>query len=236
MSFILDALRKSEHERQRQAGPVIAEMPIARPASRMPSALIAVGALLAVNLAVLLWFLLRDDSPEVVREEPVQVAAPATQAPPTPLRAAERPAPVTPAAAAAPAPIARAMRPLAGEATQEPSAAPMREAPGAPDPSLLPPAPLPVTTAVPRYPSAPASGQEFIPRLETLPPQATAGLPALNLDLHIYAPDPAQRAAFINGRRYREGDTTAEGIEVLAITTEGAVLRHRGQRFLLPRQ
>lgn len=237
MSFILDALRKSEHERQRQAGPVIAEMPIARPHARVPVALVAVGALLAVNLAVLLWFLLRDDAPEVVREEPAAVvAAPASRAPAPPPPAADRPAPVTPPVAAVPAPVAREIRPLTAEVTPEPSGVPMREAPGAPDPSLLPPAPLPVAATPPRYPSATTSGQELVPRLDTLPPQATAGLPALNLDLHIYASDPAQRAAFINGRRYREGDTTGEGIEVLAITTDGAVLRYRGQRFLLPRQ
>ena len=31
MSFILDALRKSEHERQRQTGPALAEVPVAAP-------------------------------------------------------------------------------------------------------------------------------------------------------------------------------------------------------------
>jgi general secretion pathway protein B len=98
---------------------------------------------------------------------------------------------------------------------------------------LLPPAPTPqVTYAEP----PPAVGSNAPPRLDTLPAQATAGLPALNLDLHIYADDPAQRAAFINGRRYREGDTLPEGVEVRSITPEGAVLQYRGQRFLLSRQ
>jgi hypothetical protein len=73
-----------------------------------------------------------------------------------------------------------------------------------------------------------------VPRLDSLPPQATAGLPVLNLDLHIYSGDPTQRAVFINGHRYQAGDTLPEGVEVVAITPEGVVLRHRGQRFLLP--
>ena len=60
MSFILDALRKSEIERQRQSGPSIAEIPIAREDRRLPVALIAIGVLLAVNVGVLLFFLLRD--------------------------------------------------------------------------------------------------------------------------------------------------------------------------------
>jgi hypothetical protein len=52
MSFILDALRKSEIERQRQSGPSMAEFPIAREDRRQPVALIAIGVLLAVNVGV----------------------------------------------------------------------------------------------------------------------------------------------------------------------------------------
>ena len=43
MSFILDALRKSEIERQRQSGPSMAEFPVAREDRRLPIALIAIG-------------------------------------------------------------------------------------------------------------------------------------------------------------------------------------------------
>jgi len=130
--------------------------------------------------------------------------------------------------------MSREIRPLTDEATAEEPVAPSQEAPAAPDPSLLPvaPTPAPVFTR-----AQPATAQDdAAPRLDTLPAQATAGLPALNLDLHIYASDPAQRAAFINGRRYREGEALPEGVEVVSITPEGVVLRHDGQRFLLPRQ
>ena len=58
----------------------------------------------------------------------------------------------------------------------------------------------------------------------------------LNLDLHIYANDPEQRAAFINGTRYRAGDRLPQGIDVVAITTDGVLLRYQGRQFLLPRQ
>jgi general secretion pathway protein B len=67
------------------------------------------------------------------------------------------------------------------------------------------------------------------------PAPATAGLPELSIDLHIYADDPAKRAVFINGRRYQQGAVLAEGPTVEEITREGAILRYRGQRFLLPR-
>jgi general secretion pathway protein B len=65
MSFILDALRKSEHERERKTLPGLAEVPVVRQdRPKVPVAMIAIGALLAVNLLVLLYVLLRDDAPE----------------------------------------------------------------------------------------------------------------------------------------------------------------------------
>jgi general secretion pathway protein B len=250
LSFILDALRKSEHERQRQAGPGIADVPVARAPSRLPVALLAIAALLAVNLAVLVYFLLREEAPATPDEAPVTAAAPATAAPTaTPAEVPSSPAPGTDAATApSPAPVqaavtppapVREVRPLAAEVTMQPAPRLRQEAPPPPDPSLLPPAPVstPAPAAVTRQAATPVTRQDdYVPSLDTLPPQATAGLPQLNLDLHIYSPDPAQRAAFVNGRRYREGDTMPEGVEVLAITRDGVVLRHRGQRFLLPRQ
>jgi len=232
MSFILDALRKSEHERQRQVGPGIAEIPVARASTRLPLALVAIGLLLAVNLVVLLYWLLNDGKPEVVHEPPV-AAQPAPA--PTPTAQIPRPAPVeAPTAPAVPQPSPqREVRPLAAEVEANPP--PDSTPPPAPDPSLLPATPAP-TPSVTYAPAAPAPGASFVPRIDTLPPQATAGLPALNLDLHIYSNDPAQRAAFINGTRYRAGDKLPQGVEVVAITPEGVVLRYRGQQFLLPRQ
>jgi len=249
MSFILDALRKSEHERQRQTGPGIADLPIARPASRQPVVLMAVAALLAVNLVIVLVLLLRPSA----QESPSAAAASAAAAPSTgsaapaaadaqvpvaaaaPAAGAPRPAPVQ--AAPPPEPV-REIRPLVEEATQTLATPDSFGPPPAPDPSLLPAAPVPAAVReVPRGSvSAPPPSGEFVPRLDTLSPQATAGLPALNLDLHIYATQPSQRSVFINGRRYGEGDSLPEGARVDSITTDGAVLQYRGQRFLLPRQ
>lgn len=242
MSFILDALRKSEHERQRRAGPAIADMVVLPPRSRTPLILSVVAALLLVNLAAVAYFLLRDDAPAPLAAEPPAPAAatPATvaTAPAATTVATTVATPATAAVAAPPvehpAPPAatpQPVRPLVAEAVP---AVPVSDvAPPAPDPMLLPPLPRP---APPQASQSAAGNADFVPRLDTLPPQATAGLPVLNLDLHIFSSDPAQRAVFINGRRYRAGDTLPEGVEVVAITADGAVLRHRGQRFLLARQ
>jgi general secretion pathway protein B len=64
---------------------------------------------------------------------------------------------------------------------------------------------------------------------------AAGGVPALSLDLHVYATNAAERMAFINGRKYREGDTLAEGALVRQITPDGVILEMNGRRFLLGR-
>jgi general secretion pathway protein B len=225
VSFILDALRKSEIERQRQSGPSMAEFPAARQDRRLPVALIAIGFLLAVNLAVVLFFMLRS-------ERPAPEAAPAAAAAQV---ASQAPAPVTsppsPSAAAAPAPAATlppattAGSVTYAQADVDPYGATLP--PDAPDPTLLPDTPGPAGSGVVH---GATPGTEDAATVE-----AQTGLPPLAVDLHIFTDDPAKRAVFINGRRYTQGATIAEGPTVEQITREGAILSYRGRRFLLPR-
>jgi general secretion pathway protein B len=216
MSFILDALRKSELERQRQSGPSIAELPVARHDRRLPWALLAIGLLLAINVSVLLFFLLRETSGAIPAIETSSTTAPVVAAL---VAAAPTPAPtdITPAVES-PAVDARVIEPeVMPEATLPPPA---------PDPTLLPDAPV-------TYSAGPV--EELPPSIDDLPAQATAGLPELSVDLHIYTDDPAKRVVFINGRRYQRGGVLVEGPTVVEINREGAVLSYHGRRFLLPR-
>ena len=216
MSFILDALRKSEIERQRQSGPSIAELPIAREDRRLPVALLAIGVLLAVNVGVLLFFLLRDGADPAAPAVDSNMSAASV----TPLPAIQQPAP-NPAIASSsqsePAPMQAATAPF------EPATLPSE----APDPTLLPDAPFAAPESGVTYTKAPVAA-------DPLAAQA-AGLPELTVDLHVFMDDPARRAVFINGRRYTQGATILEGPVVEEITRDGAVLTYRGQRFLLPR-
>ena len=66
MSFILDALKKSETERQNQGKAEFADVPSSADGPRAPRWLWPLGALLAVNLVVLLGLLMRDEAPSVV--------------------------------------------------------------------------------------------------------------------------------------------------------------------------
>lgn len=72
MSFILDALKKSENERQRQVGPSLADVRVVRRNTERPWWVVAVAALLVVNLGVLGVVLVRNGN--------AKPAAPAQQA------------------------------------------------------------------------------------------------------------------------------------------------------------
>src|SRR5690349_21490089 len=109
MSFILDALKKSENDRQRQSGPALFEVRVAPPRSRFPSWAIALVALLVVNLGVVAWLMLR--KPASAATPALTVAsAPVTSTPATTAAATTAPAPQ-----AAPPPAAMAQQPPPGQ-------------------------------------------------------------------------------------------------------------------------
>lgn len=83
MSFILDALKKSESERQRQSVPGLLDVPMPAPKQRFPIWGVLLGLLLGVNLVVLLVVLVRSGSPQPAA---AQNAVPATA--PSPAAAA----------------------------------------------------------------------------------------------------------------------------------------------------
>ena len=120
MSFILDALRKSEHDRQRQSGPALAEVPIAAPKPKSNIWATAAVVLLIVNLIGVGVVLMRR----------------ASQAPAAPPAAAS-PATTTAPAAAAPTPASPLQAtPLA--ASPPPAAASTPTLQPAPAPSMPP--------------------------------------------------------------------------------------------------
>jgi general secretion pathway protein B len=219
MSFILDALKKSEIERQRQSEPGLMDARLAGGRSRLPVWAVLLGALLAVNLVVLAVVLMRNGAPGAP-PAPVKnsVAAPAgtpalDTAPhfspldPTPVYAPEIPVPpstANPPAAASSSPRSAAPRTL-----------------HRPDPVLS---------------EAPPDNDEVLPSISELNFTGQDALPELHLDVHVYATNPADRFVFINMRKYREGALLQEGPTLERIRRDGVVLNFHGVRFVLPRQ
>jgi general secretion pathway protein B len=224
MSFILDALRKSEHERQRQVGPGIADIREgAASRSALPLWALALGGLLALNMIVVIVFAFRDHSTDG-GAAPVTDAAPAqaATAPPAPT-----PQPLAPSSAPAETSNTQALPAPAPQA--EPLSA--EPAPAAePEPTLRP-------EAKPAVPSNAETDESYasLPTLGDVTLQGTS-LPELHLDLHVYASRPVDRFVFLNTRKYREGGKTPDGTTIERITPDGVILNHRGVRFLLPRQ
>ena len=96
MSFILDALKKSENDRQRQSGPALFEVRVAPPRSKLPMLAVIIVSLLVVNLGVVGWLMLR--KPTAAATAPVAPAAVTPPAPtPQPAYAAQQGPPPAPA-------------------------------------------------------------------------------------------------------------------------------------------
>jgi general secretion pathway protein B len=72
VSFILDALKKSESERQRQASPGVADIASVSPRARLPLWALVLGFLLGINLLLFIVYLIRHDT----APQPVTSAAP----------------------------------------------------------------------------------------------------------------------------------------------------------------
>ncbi len=231
MSFILDALRKSEHERQRSTVPGLAQVPLAAPRTELPRWVLAVIGVLAAAVLVLggaWWQSQRDAAPgaaAVATPAPASIERPLALPPPSPPVA-----PATAPAAALPPAVARSEPPPtpAQSLSQVAASAPLATPPA---PSAIEALPNPLAAATTNAPAA-NSSETTLPSAAALAAQGIS-LPQLRLELHAYAERPADRFVFINGRKYTEGQRLSEGPEIVSIAPNGAVLSHLGHRFLL---
>jgi general secretion pathway protein B len=221
MSFILDALKKSEAQRQRGDAPTLYEMKMAPPRQGVPTWLLVLGGLLIINIVVLSVVLLRGN----------HSAAPQAEANTSGTAAIATP---TPAAAMAPAPAAA--NPPAANAPANPpelSAAPNNAAsPGdrADDTPAVEAAPAPAPAA------ANGGGSGDVPTYDQAASAPGANLPELKLDLHAYATNPGDRFVFLNMVKLKEGQSSPAGVRIESITPDGAILSWQGSRFFLQRQ
>ena len=214
MSFILDALRKSETERQHKGSAEFANVPTSDGRREGPPAwLWVLGALLLVNLAVLIGIFLR---PDVDAPEPVAAASPPAQ-PVVVARAEEEPRGDFASRVAA----ARENAP----SVEEPPP-PVEEAPAA---TTAPPIATPVATPVASPPS------NALPTIHEVRAQGRVSLPDLHVDIHVFSEVASDRFVFINMNKHKEGSQLAEGPLVKEITPDGVVLSMNGTTFLLPR-
>jgi general secretion pathway protein B len=220
MSFILDALKKSEIERQRQTMPGLIDAPTGARRSRLPLWAALLGALLAINILVLAVVLVRNAgpaaAPPVKRPDTMASAQVKTPTVPdhfSPMDKAPVYAPEIPVPPPAEEPAAAART-----FTQRSAPRPLRK----PDPTLID--------------ESPADNDELLPSISEVNLTGAQALPELHLDVHVFATKPSDRFVYINMRKYHEGNTLQEGPVLERIRRDGVVLDYQGVRFVLPRQ
>lgn len=226
MSFILDALKKSEIERQRQSMPGLMDAPTSLRRGRLPLWAILLGCLLAVNIVVLIFVLMKNGTPAVASAAGRHDAPLADAKPPavdehfSPLSAAPVYAPEIPV----PPAEAPASKESAGTLV-----VPHTEAPRAAAHSFRRPDPVLSDEEA-------SENDEVLPTISEINLTGAQALPELHLDVHVYATKPSDRFVYINMRKYKEGNTLQEGPVLEKIRRDGVVLNYRGLRFILPRQ
>jgi len=241
MSFILDALRKSETDRQQKSSPGLADVPTGgreRSSSRWLPLLLG---LLGINLVVLLVLLLRPaPAPSVAAESDGE--------PPETVPAAAAPAPISLArrepdavergpAAVATTVTAGVSSPPVGAAAAGEALAPTDQAKASqPDSPGASAAPAAAGTSAPTGTGRQEDYEETFLTLNDLRASSSVELPEMHIDLHVYSDNPAERFVFINMNQYRENATLNEGPRVRRITSDGVILEYRGSSFLLPRE
>lgn len=246
MSFILDALQKSERERHAGQAPAIDEAltrppPEPRRRGRNEEMVLVVRTVLIVSavflIAGLTWWLLSRSqgtaTPAPVPAATVAATAPAATAPEPAAEVVPLPAPST----AMRVDPERLQAPIAS-ADLGPDAASLDElldeTPEAEAASATPP---PVDAPVQEAPAEPAppppASRSAVRPLKDMPPSFRSEFPALSVQVHVYDPNPLRRFVLVNGKKYRETDSLIEGPQVVEIVEDGIVLEQRGTRVLL---
>ena len=245
MSLILDALRKSEAERQRGKSPgLFATTPgvqrEAFPRMKLWPVLVFLAFLLASA-----WVIWRGESRHAESE---QAASDATQSAGTGIE-------VVGAGPAIDNRMDGAARSVRGAPTMVPASPPRMTSDAARAPAIQSPTPPgvvaaqpvpaaaapaaatiplpPLSAAAPELiPDAPAA--ESLPTVSVLDSGARASLPPLKLSMHVFGQDPAKRFAIIDGKRVAAGSLLGNGV-VEEIRRDGVVINVNGQRLLVPK-
>lgn len=209
MSYILEALKKSDQQRQLGATPTLQAAQVTVAAPKRPL-FIYYGLLAAVLLgAGIMIGWLRPWQPEL----PPPVTEPIAAKSPISISQQAAPAPLT-----APPEMLGAMKPnnpaLVNSGT--PSAA----------------APIPDKSMPEKSASIAGVAQEqkAIP-FDELPLQIQQEIPAMTVQLHSYSGNPSERLVYINSIRLREGESLMLGLRLEQITPDGMIFSYKGYRF-----
>jgi general secretion pathway protein B len=233
MSYILEALKKAQAERQIGSTPTIhaptlAGTPAAQGQRGKRTPVIVAMALMAMAIAALAAML--------IRQQPVASQPPARPVPAIVVTTAPPPAPLAPAVAAPPAAIEPAPAVLAAAPAPAPAATP---APVAQPASLKQAsaaahaADVAVAVAAPPAPPVPvpAPVEEQVQALRELPEPIQRAIPQIALGGYMYSKNPADRLLLIDKVLRREGEEVAPGLILEKLQPKQAIFGFRGYRY-----
>ena len=216
MSYILDALKRADAERERGVVPGLYARQLAGSGASTPSSarklvLIAAGAALLIGAMALLVWLWRPASESAPRVASEQTSA--------------KPAPVPPAVPA-PAPIVRppeVVTTLQSPVLQRAPAPAVATTPATTAPASATPK---ATASAPPLPAA-------APLLAELAEDIRRQIPALTITGAVYSDNPAQRLLLVNNQVLPQGSLAAPEVTLEVIGTKSSTFSFRGNRFRL---
>lgn len=217
MSYILDALRKSEQERQIAAGRGAGMLYPAQvePAADNKLKLALLGAGIIATALVAIWWAASRNPPATVPGGSEQMVIPSSATSP-----AERPKESLPAAKppgdARLAPVRTMPEPKTNNNLPATPGKPLAEAPAKKTVAANPVAPV-------APPAMPVGKNESLG-------DSPKGLPTINISGYINDEQGAN-LAIINDHLVREGEEIAPGLRLEKIIGENAVFNYKGQRF-----
>jgi len=248
MSYILDALRKSDQLRRRSGTPTLLQVPVEVATPKQPPPLLYAAIallLLALGIAIGWWRpwlqeertptagMRTQATPELVPAGPApEAAVPSVRQAPPPAPAAIASAPAAALAAPAPARAPSATGQAAKSAPVQEAAAPVQ-----PKPKAVAQREVPAATHPEQKEARPArSAIAELPavtqmKLSELPLGIQQELPPLSISVHAYSGNARDRLVGINGRLLHEGDVVAPGLKLEQITLDGMILSYKGYTF-----
>ena len=221
MSYILDALRKSEQERQRGKVPDIhggvSDSTEARTKTNFwPMITIAV---IVLNLGILGYFWFSIPANEVADQATIQATAPS----PSPTNPSSTTSPTIQSPTAA-APKQQPIKPQSSSSVAAYSP-PEMSSPVRPAVTNAPPQSETDFGASERAESEqPLPKVGYMPQLEELPAYERDGIPDMTFSSHMYSSMPRFRSIIINGKRLKEGQYLNEDLQVREITESGVIM------------
>jgi len=242
MSYILEALKKAQAERQlgnspTLHAPTLQSVDRSSAGGRLKKPLLLLIVAMGVAIAALLVMVLKPAAaPADAQAAQEVVRAPAPAAPPAlaaPVVAVNAPAPApaqvaADSAAPLPAPVAALPPPVATLAPAPRKHADPQTAQAAPAPAANP------IAAATTPAKAAAAFEEPVQNLRDLPEPIQRSIPQVAVGGYIYSKNPSDRLLLIDKVLRREGEEVAPGLKLEKLNPKEAVFNFKGYRYRVP--